>query len=124
MKRPAWKALHEVIFKQARERIELAHTKAVQQGLLNPVVLALDLQDGIARKIADTSGRAQRTDEVVAEARRRRVTPFGRRLQPDAHPSADADQRNILRPIRFNPGRPGMTRWPFSSRRMIVHALN
>ena len=68
---------HEAIFKQATERIELAYEKAVKQGLQNPVVLALDLRDDIARRIAGTSGRDQWADAVVAEAERRGVTTLG-----------------------------------------------
>ena len=76
MESPDSRSSHEVIFKQARERIELAYDKAVKQGLQNPVVLVLDLRDSIARGIAGTSGRDQRIDDVVAEAERRGVTPL------------------------------------------------
>jgi hypothetical protein len=77
MANPDWKSNHEVIFKQATERIELAYEKAKKQGLQNPVVLVLDLRDGIARRIAGTSGRDQRIDDVVAQAESRGVAPLG-----------------------------------------------
>jgi hypothetical protein len=77
MESPDCISSRKVIFKQATERIELAYEKAVKQGLQNPVVLALDLRDDIARRIADASGRDQRTDAVVAEAERRGVAPLG-----------------------------------------------
>jgi hypothetical protein len=77
MESPDPRNSHRVIFKQMTERIELAYETAVKQGLQNPMVLVLDLHDENARKIADTSGRNQRTDEVVAEAERRGVVPLG-----------------------------------------------
>ena len=66
-----------------RERIELAYEKAVSEGLRNPVVLALDLQDDTARRVAETSGRDQRIDDVVAEAEKRGgLRPLGIRHLP------------------------------------------
>lgn len=77
MESPDSMSTHEVIFKQARERIELAYDKAMKQGLQNPTVLALDLQDDLARGIAGMTGRDQRIDAVIAEAKSRWVTPLG-----------------------------------------------
>ena len=71
MQSPDSKTTHEIILKRAWERIELAYEKAVSEGLRNPVVLVLDLQDDTARRVAEASGHDQRIDDVVAEAEKR-----------------------------------------------------
>lgn len=76
MQRSDWRDLHDTLFKQAKERIELAYVKAAKKGMRNPVVLLLDLSDDMARGILESQGGGQMAHDLCAEAEKRGIVPI------------------------------------------------
>ena len=71
-----WMASHEVLYRQARERIEIAFCKAKRKQIEEPVILVLNLRDKTARQIAYLTGREADVDAQIREADKRGVEPL------------------------------------------------
>ncbi|NLX98938.1 MAG: hypothetical protein GXY83_22565 [Rhodopirellula sp.] len=77
MQESNWRDLHDTLFKQAKEMIEVAYLKAKKKRMRNPAVLLLDLTDDTARGILESQGGGQKADEHCDVAEQRGITPIG-----------------------------------------------
>lgn len=66
---------HDTLYQQGREQIEVAYLQAVNRGVVDPVVIVMDLREPFAMKIAEAAGQRASVEAQIAEVERRGVVP-------------------------------------------------
>ena len=67
---------HDILYQQGREQIETNYLQAVNRGVVDPVVVVMDLREPLAMKIAEAAGQRAAVEAQIAEGERRGVMPI------------------------------------------------